>query len=160
MEPYPEDLKREIMNLHPGFTESDFENYLRLMDDAHLIDPLEFPEESKQAEEKLADFVKTHLPRLEEAHSAYAEKMEHLYEERIESTGRSPVDIALAHENVSHWLQERTDRAGAYTTDCILIKEPSIYRVIFRFGDDSLMHVRVDSEKEDVKIVFTRVVNP
>ncbi len=159
MEPYPEELKKKIMELHPELTDPDFGEYLRLINEAHLTDPLEFPEQRKRAEEELADFTRTNLPRLEEAHATYAENMKKHYEDSIEPTLRSPVDIALEDENVGKWLQERSVTSGAYTIDCRVFKEPHIYMVEFKFKDRSTLQVSVDRQTMDVDWIFKRVVN-
>ena len=159
MEPYPEELKNKIMKLHPELTDPDFGEYLRLINEAHLTDPLEFPEQRKRAEEELADFTRTNLPRLEEAHATYAENMKKHYEDSIEPTLRSPVDIALEDENVGKWLQERSVTSGAYTIDCRVFKEPHIYMVKFKFKDNSALQVLVNQQKMKVNQIFKRVVN-
>ncbi|MDH5703983.1 MAG: hypothetical protein OEY99_07180, partial [Aigarchaeota archaeon] len=65
----------EIKRLHPKLTDEDFKEYLRLIDDAYYTDPIEFPEQNKKARERLDEFVRTHLPNLEEAQSSYNKKI-------------------------------------------------------------------------------------
>jgi len=47
---------------------------MRLIFEAKITDPLELPEKRRDAEEQLDEFVKIHLPMLEDAHSVYMER--------------------------------------------------------------------------------------
>lgn len=157
-EPLPEALKEEIKKLHPTLTDQDFEEYLRLTHDSHFIDPIEFPEQSRRAQDLLDEFVRTHLPRLEEAHSNYNKKLREQYIENLLAELPSPIDIALADEKVAEWIRDRAIKTGEYTVDCKLIREPDIYIVEFRFEDDSVLKVEVEQLKNNVHLVFQRTI--
>lgn len=157
-EPLPKALKEEIMKLHPELTEEDFQEYLRLVDEADFTDPIESPERSKRAQELLSEFVRTHLPRLEEAHSNYNKKLEEQYIEKLSSELPSPVDIAIADTEVAEWIRERTRREGQYDVNCKRVRDPDVYIVEFRFRDDSVLKVQVEQTKNTVHSIFRRTV--
>lgn len=148
----------EIKRLHPKLTDEDFKEYLRLIDDAYYTDPIEFPEQNKKARERLDEFVRTHLPKLEEAQSSYNKKIGELHVENMLAELPSPVDIALADEKVAKWIRERSSKMGAYTADCRLIRDPDVYIVEFRFEDDSVMQVQVERLKNAASLIFQRTI--
>jgi hypothetical protein len=155
MGPLPEDLKKVIMSYHPGLTESEFSQYVSLVDRAQMIDPLLYPDRKKEAEKEAAAFVKKHMPRLTEAMNAYSSKIEAEYEEVVKSQLADPVEIAKTSKTVREWL---SGRAGACTSKSRLIEEPYTYMVEFRFQDGSEMHVKVDRYNRSVSVVFRRIV--
>ena len=150
----------EIKRLHPKLTDEDLKEYLRLIDGAYYTDPIEFPEQNKKARERLDEFVRTHLPNLEEAQSSYNKKIGELHVENMLAELPSPVDIALADNEVARWIRERTARLGMYSVNYRLIQDPDVYVVEFRFEDDSVMRVQVERLSNVVSLVFKRTVLP
>ena len=157
-EPFPEALLNEIKRLHPKLTDEDFKEYLRLIDDAYYTDPIEYPEQNKKARERLDEFVRTHLPRLEEAQSSYNKKIGEIHVENMLAELPSPVDIALADNEVARWIRERTAKLGVYSASSKLIRDPDVYVVEFRFEDDSVMRVQVERLSNVVSLIFKRTV--
>lgn len=155
MGPLPEDLKKKIMSLHPGLTEGDFAEYLRLQESALMIDPLKYPERKMEADKAVADYVKKHMPRLEEAVWAYSSAIESEYEEAVKRRLADPVELAKTNKAVREWLK---GRAGAYRVGCTLIQEPYTYLVEFKSPDGSEIHARVDRYNSTVSVIFQRTI--
>ena len=115
-------------------------------------------EKSERVREMIDEFVRTHLPRLEEARANFIKKMDELQTRRLLSELPSPVDIALADEKVADWIRDRTLRVGAYVVDSKLIREPDVYLVEFRFEDSSAMKAEVEQMENNVRVIFQRTV--
>ena len=115
-------------------------------------------EKSERVREMIDEFVRTHLPRLEEASANFSKKMDELQTRRLLSELPSPVDIALADKKVADWIRDRTLRVGAYIVDSILIREPDVHLVEFRFEDSSAMKAEVEQMENNVRVIFQRTV--
>ncbi len=159
MGPFPDGLKAEIKKLHPDLADSDLAEYLRLVDATQYIDPSESPEAKQKAEQELARFVKMHLPKLDEAQTAYAEKMRAAYEASHAPKLLDPIDIALADRRVAKWLRERAVKLGSYSSESKLVHPPSTYLITFSFGNGSTLEARVDQAKRRVYPDFKRMIN-
>lgn len=159
MGPFPDGLKEEIKKLHPSLTDTELGEYLRLVDATQYTDPIESPEAKAKAEQDLARFVKKHLPRLDEAQTAYADKMKAVYEASNIPKLLDPVDIALADRRVTKWLRERATKLGAYSTESKLINPPNTYMITLSFSDGSTLEARVDQAKRRVYPEFKRTIN-
>lgn len=159
MGPFPDGLKEEIKKLHPDLTDTDLSEYLRFVDATQYIDPVESPEAMKKAEQELARFVQKHLPKLDQAQTAYADKMKEAYEASNLPKLLDPVEIALADRRITKWLRERAIKLGKYSTESKLIQPPSTYLVTFSFSNDSALEAKVDQAKRRVSPNFKRTVN-
>jgi hypothetical protein len=155
MGPLPDDLKKVIMSYHPGLTESQFSRYVSLVDKAHMIDPLKYPDRKKEAEKEVSAYVKMYMPRLGEAMKDYNSKIEAQYEESVKNSLADPVEIAKRSKTVREWL---SGRAGQCTITSRLIEEPYTYMVVFKATDGSEMHVKVDRYNRTLSVIFRRIV--
>ncbi len=159
MGPFPDALKQEIKKLHPDLTDSELGEYLRLVDATQYVDPIESPEAKKKTEQELAQFVKKHLPKLDEAQTAYSDMMKSAYEASNVPKLLDPVDIALADRRVAKWLHERSIKLGTHSTESRLAQPPNTYLVTFSFSDGSVLEAKVDQAKRRVYPDFKRTIN-
>lgn len=151
-------MEEEIRKLHPKLTDEEFQEYLRLIYSYESLLQDGSKEEAARVRERIDEFVRTNLPRLEEARANFNKKSETLRIQSMLSSLPSPVDIALANEKVADWIRERTLRVGAYTVDSQLIREPDVYLVEFRFNDSSTLRAEVERMGNNVRVIFQRTV--
>ncbi len=159
MGPFPDGLKAEIKKLHPSLTDAELSEYLRLVDATQYVDPVESPDAKAKAEQDLAKFVKKHLPKLDEAQTAYSEKMMAVYEASKAPRLLDPVDIALGDRRVAKWLRERSIKLGAYHSESRLLVPPDRFQVTFTFSDGSVLEAKVEQAKRRVYPDFKRTID-